>query len=119
VLDGVINSHAGGYRATRAVDIESDVLFRVFAFQQEQLSDHQVGYGVVNWHTQKYDALAQKTREDVESSFAARRRFDDGRWVVSLGSHAPDIVYVLHRRTFVIEHGEFCLSPTGLLDIRF
>lgn len=56
-LHGVVDRQAGADDATRAVDVEADVLIRILALQIEKLGDYQVGYLVADRRAQKDDAL--------------------------------------------------------------
>ena len=76
-VHGVIDGHARADRATRRVDVEGDVLFRIFAFQKQQLSDHRIGCVVIDFTHQKDHALFEQARVNVIGAFAATRRFDD------------------------------------------
>ena len=59
VLHRVVNRKSRGYAAPRRVDVEADVLVRVFRFQEEQLGDDVVRGHVVDGHSQEYDAVGQ------------------------------------------------------------
>jgi hypothetical protein len=42
-LHGVVDRHAGRDRTARGVDVEENVLVRIFRFKEQQLGDDQVG----------------------------------------------------------------------------
>src|SRR5439155_10974603 len=52
--------------APRAIDVERDVLARVFRLEMEQFSDRQVGDLIVDRRAKEDDPLAEETRVDVE-----------------------------------------------------
>src|SRR5262249_40855601 len=72
-LHGVINGHSGSDRAAGRVDVKLDILFRVFSFQKQELSNDQVGNGVVNGRANEDDVVAQQPGVDVISALAAAR----------------------------------------------
>ena len=47
-LHSVIDSHASSDRAARTIDVEPDVLLRVFSFKEEKLRDDKISNRVVN-----------------------------------------------------------------------
>ncbi len=59
-LHGVVNRHAGGDGTARAVDIQRDVLFRVFRFQEQQLRHDQVGHVVFDLADQEDHAFLEQ-----------------------------------------------------------
>src|SRR5207302_547978 len=63
--------------AARRVDVEADVLVRVFAVEVEELGDDQAGDLVVDRRAEKDDALAQEQGVNVEDALGAPGRLDD------------------------------------------
>ena len=61
------------------VDVEEDVLLGVFGFQEEQLGDDPVRGLGGHRLTQEDDALAQKTRINIERPLTTARLFDHDR----------------------------------------
>ena len=56
-LHGVINGHARGNRAARRVDINRNVLFRIFGRQEKELRRHQVGHMIVDRRAEEDDVV--------------------------------------------------------------
>ncbi|CAM2154832.1 Prolipoprotein diacylglyceryltransferase [Paraburkholderia tropica] len=78
-LHRVVDRHAGRHRTARAVDVQADVLVRIFAFEKQQLGDHEIGRLVVHFTDQEHHALLQQTRVDVVRTLAAAARLHDDR----------------------------------------
>ena len=78
-LHRVVDRESSGYRAARRIDVEADLLFRVFRLQKEQLRGDQVGDVVVDRMAQKDDPILEQPRIDVVGAFAAARLLDDHR----------------------------------------
>ena len=78
VLHRVVDRHAGGDRAARAVDVQPDVLVRVLRRQQQHLRADGVGVVVADLGPEPDDPLAQEPLVDVvvepEGLAAAARR---------------------------------------------
>src|SRR5262245_11211087 len=55
-LNRVVNGQTSGDRSARAVDVKGNVSFRIFCFQEEQLSRHQIRNVVIDWCTDEDDA---------------------------------------------------------------
>lgn len=68
-LHGVINSETSGDMSAGRVDIEGDIFFGVFGFQEEHLGDDSVCDGVIYGSAEENDALAEKTGIDVVGAF--------------------------------------------------
>jgi hypothetical protein len=64
-LHGVVDGHARGHRAARAVDVEPDVLVGLVARQVQQLGADDVGDVVVDLGAQEDDALTEEAVEDL------------------------------------------------------
>ena len=78
-IHGVVDGHTGGDGTTRRIDVEMDVLIRIFCFKEEELRDNQVGRGVIDRADEEDDPLFQQAGIDVVGSFAAPGLFDDHR----------------------------------------
>ncbi len=80
VLHRVVDGHARRDRSARRVDVELDVLFRVFLRQEQHLRDHQVGDGVINGSANEDDIVAEQAGINVIGAFASPGRFDHHRY---------------------------------------
>ena len=78
-LHGVVDRQAGADRAARRVDVQRDVLVRIFRLQEQQLRDHQVRHVIFDRADDEDHALLQQARVDVISTFAASSLLDDHR----------------------------------------
>lgn len=76
-LHGVVDGHAGGNRAPRRIDVDVDVLVRVFRLQEEELGDHEVGHLVFDGADDEDQALFEQARVDVEGTFATGGLLDN------------------------------------------
>ena len=89
-LHGVVDRHAGGDRATRAVDVQPNRLLCVLPLEVEQLGGDVVGDAVVDVGAEDDDPFLEETIEDVGLRRAEGRRFGMlGDDVVDLG-HKPE-----------------------------
>src|SRR6266571_3760502 len=70
-LHGVIDRHPRRGHATRAVDVDVDVLLRVLGFEEEELGDDQVRHHVVDGGAYEDDVVLQQARVDVVGPLAA------------------------------------------------
>ena len=70
ILHRVVDGQTGRDAATRRVDIEIDVFFRIFRFEKQQLSDDEVGEDIVDRSAQENDAVFQESRIDIVGPFA-------------------------------------------------
>src|SRR4029077_6036984 len=66
-LHRVVDRHAGGDRATGAVDVQPDVLLLVLALEVEQLGAQLVGDVVVDGGAEQHDAVLEQAVEDVRT----------------------------------------------------
>ena len=73
---GVENRQAGGDGAAGRIDVDRNILFRIFRFQEQQLGDDQIGDLVVNRSAQKDDVLFQQPGIDVVRAFPTGGLFD-------------------------------------------
>src|SRR3989344_4495134 len=105
VVHRVEYGKAGRDRTAGGVDIELNVLFRVFGRQKEELGDNQVGGVVLNRSGKKYDPLFEQARVYVEGAFAVRRLFDNHRH--QLISKVIVVLFVLHGDSIVLTHRTF------------
>ena len=78
-LHRVVDRKARRHHAARRIDVEGDLLLRVFRLEKQQLGDHQRRRHVLDRPDHEDDALAQEARENVERAFAARRLLDHDR----------------------------------------
>ena len=70
----------GGDHAPRGIDIEMDILVRVFGFQEEHLGDDQIGHIVIDGRPEKDDSVFQKTGIDIIGPLASSVLFDHNRY---------------------------------------
>ena len=73
----VKNPHAGIDGTAGAVDVKLNVLVWIFAFQEEELRDHEAGARIVHFSRKENDAVAQKAREKIKAAFTATGIFED------------------------------------------
>jgi hypothetical protein len=78
-LHGVVDRHPRRDRTARRVDVEEDVLVRIFRFQEQQLRHHEVGRRIIDRAHQENHPLAQQARVDVVGALAATAGLDDHR----------------------------------------
>ncbi len=78
-LHGVVDRHACGHRTAWGVDVEMDVLVRVFRFKEQQLRTDQVGHVVLYGAYQKDHSLLKQARVDVVGAFATSGLLDNHR----------------------------------------
>ncbi len=72
-LHGVVDGQAGGDGAARRVDVKLNVLFRVFAGEEEHLRDDEIGHLVVDRRAKKDDVVAKQTGVNVVGALAPAR----------------------------------------------
>ena len=70
-VHGVENRHARADRPARRVDVQRNILVRVFAFQEQQLRHHEVGRLIIHRPHQEDHALFEQARVDVVGTLAA------------------------------------------------
>eukprot|EP01022_Parablepharisma_sp_SALTPOND_P014695 TRINITY_DN2018_c0_g1_i2.p1 TRINITY_DN2018_c0_g1~~TRINITY_DN2018_c0_g1_i2.p1 ORF type:complete len:1935 (-),score=514.39 TRINITY_DN2018_c0_g1_i2:42295-48099(-) len=78
-LHGVEDRHAGRNRTARRIDVQGNVLVRIFAFQEQQLGDDQVGHRIIDRSNQENDAFLQQARIDIVGALAATTLLDHHR----------------------------------------
>ena len=101
ILHRVVDRHPRRDRTARRVDVELDVLFRIFLRQKQHLRDDQVGDVVVYRRANKDDIVAEQTGVNVIGSLAAPGLLDYHRnqhhfWIaqVSLPHSCPEITEI-------------------------
>ena len=72
----VQNRQSGGDGTARRVDVNGDILFRIFRFQEEQLGDDQIRHLVIDGSPQENDVLFQQPGIDVVRAFPPGSLFD-------------------------------------------
>ena len=70
-LHGVVNRHARGDHPARRVDVEENVFFRAFRFEEQHLRHDQVGHVIFHLAGQENDALFQQAGIDVVRTLPA------------------------------------------------
>ncbi len=68
-----------GHDSTGGVDVEVNVLVRIFRFQEQQLGNHEVGHVVFDLADQKDHPFLEQAGVNVKGPFAPRRLFDHHR----------------------------------------
>ena len=76
-LHGVVDGHARGGGAARAVDVDVDVLLGVLGLQEQELGDDQVRHHVVDGGADEDDVVLEEARVDVVGALAAGRLLHD------------------------------------------
>src|SRR5207249_2795395 len=69
-LHRVVNGKAGGDIAAWRIDVDVDVLLRVFHLQEEQLRDHEIRYVIINRRSNENDAVFEQPRINVIAALA-------------------------------------------------
>ena len=75
-LHRIVDGHAGGYRASRRVDVQMHVGLGVVRLEKEHLGDHGVGDLVVDGRAEKDDAVFQQPAVDIHRPLFAAALFD-------------------------------------------
>ena len=73
ILHGVVNRHARRNRTARRIDVQLNVLLRIFLRQKQHLSDHQIGDVVVNRRADENNIVPQKAGVNVISPLTSAR----------------------------------------------
>ena len=76
ILHGVIDRETCAHRPAGRVDVHGDLFFRVFRFEEKQLSHHQARHMVFDRPGDEHDAFLQQARIDVVGAFAPRTLLD-------------------------------------------
>ena len=76
-LHRVVNRQPCRDRSAGAVDVEQDVLVRIFRFQKQHLRDDEIGDRVVDRRADEDDAVLEEPGEDIVRPLAAVGLFDD------------------------------------------
>ena len=66
------------------VDIDTDVLIRIFRFKKQQLGQNDIGYIVVNWANEKDYPFLEQTGIDVIGTFTASALLDNHRHQIQI-----------------------------------
>ena len=66
----VVDAQTGRDAATRRIDIQINVFFRILRFKEQQLRDDEVGEDIVDRSAQKNDAVFQEPRIDIVGPFS-------------------------------------------------
>jgi hypothetical protein len=75
-LHGVVDRQARRDASARRVDVHVDVLIRVFFFQEQELSDHEVRQVIVDRTAYEDDSVFEQPRIDVVRTLSARALLD-------------------------------------------
>lgn len=78
-LHRVEDRQTGRDRTARRIDVQRDILVRIFAFQEQQLRDHQVRHLVVDGTDHEDDAFLEQARVNIVRTLAATALFDHHR----------------------------------------
>src|SRR6202042_2493116 len=76
VLHRVVDREACRNGAARRVDVELDVLLRIFTAEEQHLRNDDIGDVVVDRRSQEDDVVPEQTAVDVVGSFATTRLLD-------------------------------------------
>ena len=76
VIHRIVNGHAVRNGATRAVDIEVNILLRVLPFQIEQLRHHKAGRSGIHIFAQHNNAVIEQAGKNIVAALTARSLFD-------------------------------------------
>src|SRR5262249_13721028 len=76
ILHGVINRESGCDVASDGVDIEFNVFFWIFGFEEEQLCNNNVGHDVCDLLPNKDNSIFKESGVDVHRSFSTTCIFD-------------------------------------------
>jgi hypothetical protein len=91
-LHGVIDRESRGNRATRGINVQLNVLFRILGLQKEHLSGSEVRDMVVDRSADKDDVFLQQARIDVVRTLAPAGLFHDHR---NQSCRAVDWIFVV------------------------
>jgi hypothetical protein len=59
-VGSIEDGEAGGDGTAGRVDVDGNILFRIFRFQEKQLGDDEIGYLVVNRRAKENDVFFEK-----------------------------------------------------------
>jgi hypothetical protein len=76
-LHRVVNRQPRGHRPTRRIDIEMNILVRVFRFQIQELRHDKVGHLILKRPDNENHPLLQKTRVNIVGPLAPGGLLDD------------------------------------------
>ncbi len=69
-LHRIVDRKARRHHATRGIDVERDLLFRVFRFEEQKLRDDQRGHIVLDHAGNEDDALLEQARINIKGPLA-------------------------------------------------
>src|SRR5713226_4908309 len=75
-LHGVVNGEARRDGATRRIDVELNVLFRIFSLKKQHLRGGQIGNVVINRRANKNDVFLEEPGVNVVGALTAAGLFD-------------------------------------------
>src|SRR6266852_5144359 len=75
-LHRVVDAHPGRNRSAWRIDVERNIFFRVFGFEEQHLSRDEVGDIVVDRRSDKDNVVFEKPRVDVVGALASAGLFD-------------------------------------------
>ena len=112
-LHGVVNGHACGNGTTRGIDVQPNILLRIFGGQHQHLRANAVGHLIFDFLTHPDDAVLQQT---VENRIGGPGRHifagHDGQGCTEV-AHLVSFSYVLYSFTayrFEATGGEIALT---------
>ena len=76
MLDGIVDGHTSGDTSARRVNIDLDIFFGIFAFEEEELSNDAVSDHICDGTAQNDYAVFEQAAEDIPGAFASMRLFD-------------------------------------------
>ena len=74
--EGVQDRTTGGHDPTRRIDVNRDVPVRILGFQEQQLSDHEIGQSIIDRVPDKDDVVLEQPRKYVVGTLPAAGLFD-------------------------------------------
>ena len=79
VTHGIVDRHTVRDHATRAVDVQADVLIRILGLEVQKLCDDEGSGIMIHFISEEDDTLIQKTGEDVIGTLSSGCRLNDIR----------------------------------------
>ncbi len=79
ILHGIVNCHTGSNAAAGRVDVELDVLIRIFCLKEQKLGNDQACRCFVDLFAQEDNAVLQQAGENVVRPLTAVGLFNDVR----------------------------------------
>jgi hypothetical protein len=98
----IIDSQTCIHTASWTVDVNLNVAVGIAAFQKQQLTNDDIGYIIINGHTQENDAVHHQTGEDVHG-YGVHLPFLNDVWreACNLRNHARLRIAGLHFHVFI------------------